>query len=119
MFGLSYGALRSCQIRGMRNGNWRLLTGLQRGFYRACMAYARFREAIVNPKMVGFLRELIEKLRSTMRTRALKVAIEEVHRVAPIYFRAGVFKWAPQLMAWLDDEGYMFWLGITKLNSPR
>ena len=91
---------------------------MQRGFYRACMAYTRLRQTIVNPKLVGLLRELIEKLGSTVRTRALKAGMQEAQRAAPIYFRAGVFEWAPRLKVWLDDEGYMFWLGITRLNSP-
>jgi len=115
---LTYGTLRACQLKGMRNGNWRLLDGVQRGFYRACMAYARLREAIVNPKLVGLLGELISRLGSTHRIRALKSAIEEVDRVAPIYFKAGVFSWAPRLYRWLNEEPYLLWLGLTKLSVP-
>ena len=118
MLGLSYAALRACRIRGIRNGNWRLLDVVQRGFYRACLAYTRLRETIVNPKMVSLIGELVEKLTSTARIRALKAAVEEVDRVTSIYSRAGVFKWAPQVKAWLQDEVYMFWLGVTRLNSP-
>jgi len=117
-FGLSYRALRACQLRGMRNGNWRFLNVVERGFYRACMAYARLREAIVNPKLVGLLGELINKLGSTRRVRALRLAVEEVDRVAPIYFRAGVFNWAPRLYRWLNEEPYLLWLGLTKLSMP-
>ncbi len=118
MFRLSYETLRACQLKGMRNGNWRLLDRVQKGFYRACMAYARLREAIVNPKLVGHLRALIEKLKSTMRARALEVAIKEVERVAPIYSKAGIFRWAPCLYRWLHEEPYLVWLGFTRLNTP-
>jgi len=118
MFGLSYETLKAYQLKGMRNGNWRLLDTVQRGFYRACIDYARLREAIVNPRLIGLLRELIEKLRSTNRIRCLKVGLKEVERVAPIYFEVGVFKWAPQLYRWLREEPYLIWLGFTKLNRP-
>lgn len=118
VFGLSYGALRSFQLRGMRNGNWRLLDSLQRGFYRACMAYAKLRRAIVSPKLTGLLGDLIGKLGSTMRVKALEAGREEVERTVPIYVRSGVFSWAPQLRRWLHDKAYLLWLGFTKLNMP-
>jgi len=118
MQGLSYKTLRDCKLKGMRNGGWRLLDKVQRSFYSVCMAYARLRGSIVNPHLVGLLRELIERIRSTPRIRALKAAMMEVDRVAPIYLKAGVFNWAPQLYRWLQDESYLIWLGLTKLNMP-
>jgi len=118
MLGLSYGALRACQLRGFRNGSWRHLTGVQKGFYRACMAYAKLREVIVNRKLLGFLRELLDKLGSTVRARALKLGLEEAERVTPIYLRAGVFRWARRLHSWLKEEPYLLWLGFMKLNAP-
>ena len=118
VLGLSYGVLRAFQLKGMRNGNWRLLDGFQRGFYRACMVYARLRRCVISSKLVGLLRELMGKLGSTMRVKALKAAVEEVERAVPIYVRAGVFSWAPRLRSWLRDKAYLLWLGFMKLNAP-
>ncbi len=118
MSGLSYGVLRAFQLRGLRNGNWRLLDGLQRGFYRACMVYARLRRCVVNPKLISLLRDLIGKLGSTVRVRALKAARMEVERALPIYVGAGVFGWAPRLRGWLRDKAYLLWLGFSRLNGP-
>ena len=117
MFGLSYEVIKACQTKGMRNGNWRFLNTVQRGFYRACLAYARVRRVIVNPNVVRLLGALMCRLRSMMRVRALRSGMEEAERVTPIYLKIGVFKWAFKLMDWLMDESYLFWLGITRLNS--
>ncbi|MDH5686557.1 MAG: hypothetical protein OEZ48_01625 [Candidatus Bathyarchaeota archaeon] len=116
--GLSYGVLRAFQLKGMRNGNWRLLDGFQRGLYRACMVYARLRRSVISSKLVGLLTELMGKLGSTMRVKALKAAREEVERAVPIYVRAGIFSWAPRLHSWLRDKAYLLWLGFMKLNAP-
>jgi len=118
MFGLSYGVLSSHRLKGMRNGNWRLLDRTQRGFYRACVAYAKLRGAIVNPKLVRLLRALIEQLKSTYGSRTLEVAEIEVSRMASVYLKAGVFNWVPQLCRWLQEETYLVWLGLMKLNTP-
>ena len=118
MFGLTHEVLSAYQLKAVRNGNWRLLNGMQRGFYRACVVYARLRGSIVNPKLVDLLRGLIEKIRSTPKMEALNVAIIEINRMAPIYFRAGVFNWVPELQRWLQEEPYLIWLGLTKLNTP-
>ena len=117
--GLSYSTLKAGLFKGMRNRNWFLLDGVQRGFYRACMAYARLRKAIRNPKMIGFLNDLLERLRSTPRLGAVRAALEEVERAVPIYIKSGVFVWAPQLIGWLRDESYLTWLGFTKINMVR
>ena len=117
-FGISYEALRAYQLKGFRNGNWRRLDGIKRVFYRACVAYASVRRVIRNPRLVSLLRDIIEELKSTVRVRALKEAVREVERVVPIYLKAGVFRWAPQLVRWLRDESYLAWLGFKKLNTP-
>jgi len=119
LYALSYDTLKAGMLKGMRNGNWVLLDGVQRGFYRACMAYARLSRAIRSLKIIGLLNELFEKLRSTPKMRALRAGLEEVERVAPIYIKSGVFGWAPQLVGWLRDESYLTWLGFTKLYTPR
>lgn len=117
-FGVSYEALRAYQLRGFRNGNWRRLERMKRIFYRACIAYARIRRVIRNPRVVSFLRDIILELKSTVKVRALNEAIREVERVIPIYLKAGVFRWAAQLIKWLRDESYLIWLGFKKLNTP-
>jgi len=117
-FGVSYEALRAYQLRGFRNGNWRRLGRMKRIFYRACIAYARIKRVIRNPRVVSLLRDIILELKSTVKVRALNEAIREVDRVIPIYLKAGVFRWAARLIEWLRDESYLIWLGFKKLNTP-
>jgi len=114
---LSYEDLKACHLRGMRNGNWFLLDRVQRGFYRACMVYTRLSRPIRNPRLVGFLGDLMEKMRSSRKIRALRTAAKEVERIMPICFNAGVFNWVPQLLRWLQEEQYLEWLGVTKLST--
>ena len=117
-FSISYETLRAYQLKGFRNGNWRRLDRMKRVFYRVCVAYASVRRVIRNPELVSLLRDIIEELKSTIKVRALKEAVREVERVVPIYLKAGVFRWATQLVKWLRDESYLTWLGFKKLNTP-
>ena len=117
-FGIPYRALRAYQLKGFRNGNWRRLDRMKRVFYRACVVYASVKRVIKNPGLVSLLRDIIKELMSTIRVRALKEAVREVERVVPIYLKAGVFRWATQLVKWLRDESYLTWLGFKKLNTP-
>ena len=90
---------------------------MKRIFYRACIAYARIKRVIRNPRVVSLLRDIILELKSTVKVRALNEAIKEVERVIPIYLKAGVFRWATRLIKWLRDESYLIWLGFKKINT--
>jgi hypothetical protein len=118
MLGLSYTALKRCQTRGIRNGKWRTLKVIQRGFYRACMIFTKTSKNIVNPKMFRLLTELINKLISNTRTEAIRLGIQEVERLTSIYSSSGVFNWSP-IKTWLTEKSYYLWLGILVLNSKR
>jgi hypothetical protein len=118
MLGLSYTALKKCRTRGIRNGKWRTLDLLQRGFYRASMVFTKTSKNIVNPKMFMFLRKLIMKLISNTRTEAVRLGIQEVKRVTSIYSSSGVFNWSP-IKSWLTEKSYYLWLGMLVFNSKQ
>jgi len=81
------------------------------------MIYFKVGQYIRSQRLVGFLNEIIAKLRSTMKIKVLQEAIREVRRIIPIYLKVNVFTWAPMLIYWLREESFLMWLGIVRSNA--
>jgi len=109
---LTYEELMRCWIKGFRNGNIRKLNRLQKALYRACLTYARRVGRIVNECLVGQLRPIIETLKTTFKTQALRAGLEKLRAM----LSSPLSKWAPQVKIWAREESYILWLGLLELN---
>ena len=105
--------------KGLRNGNWRKLRGVEKALYMASLWYARVRGAIMNETLVGMLSVLVDKLKATSGARIFKRGYEKA--VELLNKGGGIFAWAPSLRKWLKDPDYVFWLGAggLRIGSPK
>ena len=100
--------------KGLRNGNWRKLSRLEKALYMASLWYSRVRGAIINEMLVGKLSVLVDKLKATSGARVFKRGYEKA--VELLSKGEGIFAWAPSLREWLKDPDYVFWLGAGGLR---
>ncbi len=108
--------LKHCKLltwlkKGLRNGNWRKLTRLDRALYRASIWYSRHCGGIVNVLLVEKLSKIVETLGETPSVRIFKKGFERAVELLKRYEECGVFSWAPRMREWLKDPNYIFWLG--------
>lgn len=57
--------------KGMRNGNWRKLSRLEKALYMASLWYSRVQGAIINEMLVSKLSVLVDKLKARSGARVL------------------------------------------------
>ena len=110
---ISHTDLYSIFRKGLRNGNWRRLTRIEKAFYRAALWYSKFHGKLVNALVVEELSLLIEKLKETPGIRIFKKGFEMAVQLLEKYEKSGVLLWAPLLREWLKDPDYITWLGTT------
>lgn len=108
---MCYEDLHKSFKKGLRNGNWKKLRGMQKGLYRAAMAYAWTKKIIVNESLVKKLSALIERLRESSGARIFKKGLKKAVEMLQKSEENDVFAWAPQLKKWLKEPDYIFWLG--------
>ena len=102
--------------KGLRNGNWRALSRLEKALVMASLGYAKIRGTILNELLVGKLEVLVERLKETKGARIFQRGFEKAVRLLSIGEEGGIFVWAPSLMEWLKDPDYVFWLGTGGLR---
>ena len=100
---ITYRFLREAMRKGLRNGNWRQLSGIERAFYMASLCYARIR-SIISASIAEKLLALVEILYETPASRIFKQGFEKALRI----LSAGVKN---PLREWLKDPEFIFWLG--------
>jgi len=100
--------------KGLRNGNWRKLSRLEKALYRASLWYSRGQGAIINEMLVSKLTSLVERLKETKGARIVKRGYEKA--VELLSNGEDIFAWAPPLREWLKDPDYVFWLGTSVLK---
>jgi hypothetical protein len=103
-------ARRNCRGgRSSMNIHWR--------FLEACLAYTRRNLRILGASILQRLAVAFRELGITKpqawilsegEAKALEMQVE--------FRRRGVFKWAPRVENWLNDNGYKLWLGIVEIN---
>jgi hypothetical protein len=103
-------ARRNCRgRRSFRSIHWR--------FLEACLAYTRRNLRILGASILQRLAVAFRELGITKpqarilsygEAKALEMQVQFRHR--------GVFKWAPRVENWLNDNGYKLWLGIVEIN---
>ena len=100
--------------KGLRNGNWRKLSRLEKSLYMASLGYSRIRGAIMSELLVSKLSVLLDKLKATAYARIFKRGFEKADEL--LSKGEGIFAWAPSLREWLKDPDYVFWLGTGGLR---
>jgi len=100
--------------KGLRNGNWRKLSRLEKALYMVSLWYARVRGAIMNETLVGMLSVLVDKLKATKGARIFKRGYEKAAKL--LSKGESIFAWVPSLRGWLKDPDYVFWLGAGGLG---
>ena len=105
--------------KGLRNGNWRKLSSLEKALYLASLWYSRVHGAIINEMLVRKLSTLVDKLKATSGARVFRRGVEKA--VALLSKGEDIFAWAPSLREWLKDKNYVFWLGAggLKIDSGK
>lgn len=101
--------------RGLRNGNWRRLSPVERALFRAATCYAKPKGKIVNPTVIERLKAIIEKIKESRFVRALRIGISVAERMLCQYKET--FRWCPRMRDWLQDHKYILWLGQTELST--
>jgi hypothetical protein len=110
----TYKELLTSFRKGLRNGNWRKLSRLEKALFMASLWYSRIQGAIINEMVVGKLSVLVDKLKATSGARVFKRGYEKA--VELLSKGEGIFVWAPSLKVWLKDPDYVFWLGAGGLR---
>jgi hypothetical protein len=108
----TYKELLTSFRKGLRNGNWRKLSRLEKALVMASRWYSRVQDAIMNEMLVRKLSSLVDKLKATSGARVFKRGYEKA--VELLSKGEGIFAWAPSLREWLKDPDYVFWIGMTR-----
>jgi len=110
----TYKELLTSFRKGLRNGNWRKLSRLEKALFMASLWYSRIQGTVINEMLVSKLSLLMEKLKATSGARVFKGGYEKA--VELLNKGEGIFAWAPSLREWLNDADYVFWLGAGGLR---
>jgi len=116
---MSYQWLLGFQRKGMRNGNWARLTYLERALYKGAMWLAKIRGRIVNMELVMQMARIIIKIIRTARTTIYSLGRARAAELNKRFEEAELFRWAPWVREWFTDREYVFYLGVTELNTQR
>ena len=113
---IDYFELKSVWVKGCRNGNIQKLNPFEKGFFRACLTYTKANGPIVNGKVVGMIRRLIDLLTMTPRREALKQGFEKVKSLIKNNNLIGMF---PKILDWVRSLDYILYLGFMEMNKPE
>ena len=112
MFSISYKEILNGFRSGLRNGNWHKLSSLKKALYKATLTYAKIKGKIVNPKLTTIIKNIIQQLKNTLKTKIWKNGIEKAKQMKKTFEENNVFKWCPKTKQWLKNPKYIFWLGL-------
>ena len=111
---ITYEGIFTSFRKGLRNGNWKRLDGLEKALYRAALWYAKRVGSIVNGELVEKLLGLVEKIKETKGMRIFKRGFKKAMEMLEKGEEKGVFTWAPELKNWLREPDYIFWMGTVR-----
>ena len=113
---IDYFELKAVWVKGCRNGNIQKLNPFEKGFFKACLTYTKVNGPIVNGKVVGMIRRLIDLLTMTPRREALKQGFEKVKSLIKNNNLIGMF---PKILDWVRSLDYILYLGFMEMNKPE
>jgi len=99
-----------------RNERLHRLRRKGRALLKGVIAFLRGGGRIVSSTLIEALEVIIRELRVTTRRRILRFGEVKAVEMDTQYAKRGIFKWVPQLKAWLRDQTYMFWLGTLQIS---
>ncbi|MCX8162285.1 MAG: hypothetical protein N3E44_04775 [Candidatus Bathyarchaeota archaeon] len=110
---LDFDILQGFWVRGLRNGNVKLLSPIQRGFYKACMIYAKINGRIVSSRLLEDLSVIIDILTRSPKILALRVGLNRVFRI----LSSRTVELFPIVRSWISDWRYIEYLGFVSLGD--
>jgi len=113
---IAYFELKAVCVKGCRNGNIQKLNPFEKGFFRACLTYTKVNGPIVNKKVLGMLRRLIEILTMTPRMEALKQGFDKIKSLIGNSLLTRMF---PKILDWIKNLNYILYLGFMEINKPE
>jgi len=81
MFPISYKEILNGFRSGLRNGNWHKLDRLKKALYKATLTYAKIKGKIVNPKLTTMIKNIIQQLKNTLKTKIWKNGIKKAKQL--------------------------------------
>ena len=113
---IDYFELKAVWVKGCRNGNIQKLNPIERGFFRACLAYTKINGPIISKKIIEMIRRLTDILTMTPRREALKQGFEKVKTLIKNNNLIGMF---PKILDWVRSLDYILYLGFMEMNKPE
>jgi len=114
---VDYATLLRAFRKGIRTRRWMKLNPLRRAHFRAALAYSKIKGKIVNPKVLKHVLAVIKRLTSPLRRRIWRAGLEAAYAMRRRFEAKGVFDWCPPAREWLEDPDYVFYLGVSSVNS--
>ncbi|KXB02045.1 hypothetical protein AKJ44_01515 [candidate division MSBL1 archaeon SCGC-AAA261F17] len=117
MIGLTYEKMRRFMREGFRKGNWHDLKSSEKALFRAAKWCIKKGMMIVARTPLKNLLKVIKKLTSTVKRKIWQKGLEKAYKMRRQFEEKGVFEWCPQARDWLQDMDYIFYLGVSSMNS--
>lgn len=117
-FGLGYVELRNALREAYRNRKrWRWSKDIHKRLLETCVGFTRHGGRIVKATVLARLRVAFREL--GIINRRVRVFLDGEIKALDMQVRfrgRNVFRWVPQLKAWLGDQAYKFWLGTMQTS---
>jgi len=115
---LDFSGLSAIRRRGLRNGNWRRLSLVDRGLFKCALWVARVRGRILSWKLLVRVLGVVLRLLDTPRMSIWRAGRARAEELKLRYEERGLFDWAPRMRDWLIERSYVFYLGLGELYLP-
>jgi hypothetical protein len=114
---ITYPCLVDLLRRGLRNGNWRHLDSGQKALFQCAMWIAKLKGKITNTKLIVQVIEIALSLGRIFQSAIMRAGRKRIAMMRDAYTKpGGVLGWAPQMAQWLNDAGYVWYLGVLEIN---
>ncbi len=113
---IGYSDLLSLWKRGSRNGALRKLGSLKKGLFKCALEYCRRLGPITNPKLIGIIEGIADRINETIGKRIWRRGFELAHQWLSNRRMLSIF---PGIKRWLCVDEYLFWLGTDALVKHR
>jgi hypothetical protein len=104
---VSYADILSVWRKSLRNGSFRRLPLIEKGIFRAALCYAKMKGRIINPRLVGMIKGVADRVCKGLRRRMFEHGLNRAWNM----LSGKCCKFFPAVRKWMDDEGYILWLG--------
>lgn len=116
---VDYASLALLRRKALRNGNWALLSLVEKGLYRCALWVAKVRGAISNENLIAHVLGIAMRLQRSLRSRIADAGRRKARALLDAYGNDpdGVFSWAPEMREWLRHPRYVWYLGVLEVNG--